>query len=56
MVPDKKALEDWAANHHLTGDFSSLCENLKAKKFILDELNKIGHKHQVCTFVSVGYC
>lgn len=49
VVPDQKALEDWAMNHNVTGDFKSLCENLKARKYILDELNSNGQKGQVCT-------
>lgn len=48
VVPERKALEDWAANHNLTDDFKSLCENPKARKYILDELNSTGQKHQVC--------
>ncbi|KAF5443997.1 hypothetical protein F2P56_036505 [Juglans regia] len=50
VVPDQKALEDWAVNHHVTGDFNSLCENLKARKHIVDELNNTGHKHQLRGF------
>lgn len=50
VVPDQKALEDWAQNHNVTGDFKSLCENLKARKYILDELNSNGQKRHVCTF------
>lgn len=42
VVPDRQALEDWAANHNETDDFKSLCKNLKARKYILDELNSIG--------------
>lgn len=49
-VPDQKALEDWAQNHNVTGDFKSLCENLKARKYILDELNSNGQKHRVSIF------
>lgn len=49
-VPDQKALEDWAQNHNVTGDFKSLCENLKARKYILDELNSNGQKHCVSIF------
>ncbi|KAF5204906.1 Long-chain-fatty-acid--coa ligase, partial [Thalictrum thalictroides] len=45
VVPDRKAIEDWAAAHNETGDFKSLCENPKAKKYILDELNSIGQKN-----------
>ena len=49
VVPEKKALEDWAEKNNVTGDFTSLCENAKARKFILDELNTTGQKHQVRT-------
>ncbi|KGN61759.1 long chain acyl-CoA synthetase 2 [Cucumis sativus] len=49
-VPDQKALEDWAQNHNMTGDFKSLCENLKARKYILDELNSNGQKHHLRGF------
>ncbi|XP_030525095.1 probable CoA ligase CCL6 [Rhodamnia argentea] len=50
VVPDRKALEDWAANHGVARDFQSLCQNLKAKKYVLDELNSTGHKHQLRGF------
>ncbi|KAK9942303.1 hypothetical protein M0R45_007976 [Rubus argutus] len=50
VVPDRKALEDWAAEHHLTDDYKSLCQNLKARKYILDELNCIGQKQQLQGF------
>jgi long-chain acyl-CoA synthetase len=47
VIPERQALEDWAAKHDLSDDFKSLCENLKARKYILDELNSVGQKHQV---------
>lgn len=48
VVPDKKALEDWAAANKLeTGDYASLCESLEARKYVLDELNRTGHQHKV---------
>ncbi|KAJ1440330.1 AMP-dependent synthetase/ligase [Sesbania bispinosa] len=50
VVPERKALEDWAKEHNLTDDFKSLCENLKARKYILDELNSTGQKHQLRGF------
>ncbi|KAM1348928.1 hypothetical protein PS2_003095 [Malus domestica] len=50
VVPDPKALEDWAAEHHLTDDFKSLCQNPKASKYILDELNSTGQKQQLRGF------
>ncbi|KAE8690744.1 RING/U-box superfamily protein [Hibiscus syriacus] len=46
IVPERKALEDWAMEHNEPIDFKSLCENPKAKKYILDELNNTGKKHQ----------
>uniref|UniRef100_A0A0R0J2S5 AMP-binding enzyme C-terminal domain-containing protein n=1 Tax=Glycine max TaxID=3847 RepID=A0A0R0J2S5_SOYBN len=46
VVPERKAIEDWAKEHNLTDDFKSLCNNLKARKHILDELNNTGQKHQ----------
>ena len=54
VVPDKKALEDWAEKHNVTGDFKSLCENLEARKYILDELNNTGQNHQVCWYILVS--
>ncbi|CAB4290305.1 unnamed protein product [Prunus armeniaca] len=50
VVPDRKALEDWAAEYNLTDDFKSLCQNLKARKYILDELNSVGQKQQLRGF------
>lgn len=46
VVPDRKALEDWAALNNEPGDFSLLCENPKARKYILDELNSTGQAHK----------
>ncbi|RZC02503.1 Long chain acyl-CoA synthetase 2, partial [Glycine soja] len=50
VVPERKAIEDWAKEHNLTDDFKSLCNNLKARKHILDELNNTGQKHQLRGF------
>ncbi|KAK7407748.1 hypothetical protein VNO78_09798 [Psophocarpus tetragonolobus] len=50
VVPERKAIEDWAQEHNVTHDFKSLCDNLKARKFILDELNSTGQKHQLRGF------
>lgn len=50
MVPERQALENWAVKHDLSDDFKSLCGNLKARKYILDELNITGQKHQVCKY------
>nr|GMD05072.1 long chain acyl-CoA synthetase 2 [Ipomoea batatas] len=50
VIPERKALEDWAQNNQETGDFVSLCKNHKARKYILDELNSTGKKHQLRGF------
>ncbi|KAF9618110.1 hypothetical protein IFM89_000069 [Coptis chinensis] len=50
VVPDRKALDDWAAAHHENGEFRSMCENPKARKYILDELNSTGQKQKIKGF------
>ncbi|XP_028127616.1 long chain acyl-CoA synthetase 2-like [Camellia sinensis] len=50
VVPDRKMLEEWVANNNESGDFKLLCENLKARKYILDELNSTGQKHKLRGF------
>ncbi|KAK1554572.1 hypothetical protein Q3G72_033626 [Acer saccharum] len=51
VVPDRKALEDWAVNNLQEAvDFKSLCENPKARKYILDELNSTGQKNELKGF------
>ncbi|CAA0830912.1 Long chain acyl-CoA synthetase 2 [Striga hermonthica] len=50
VVPEIKALEDWAANNQEKGDFQSLCGNTKAKKHILDELNNTAKRHDLRGF------
>lgn len=48
VVPERKALEDWAAHNQETGDFNTLCKSAKARKYFLEELNSTGQKHKVC--------
>ncbi|KAL1338926.1 hypothetical protein HN51_033516 [Arachis hypogaea] len=50
VVPERKALEDWALEHNLTADYKSLCDNLKARKYLLDNLNSTAQKHQLRGF------
>ncbi|XP_047941409.1 probable CoA ligase CCL6 [Salvia hispanica] len=50
VVPERKALEDWAANSEEKGDFTLLCNNPKARKYILDELNKTAKQHNLRGF------
>nr|AJQ20636.1 Long-Chain Acyl-CoA Synthetase [Salvia miltiorrhiza] len=50
VVPEAKALEDWAVNSGEKGDFMLLCNNPKARKYILDELNKTAKQHNLRGF------
>ena len=45
--PNKEALESWAAANGISGDFESLCQNQKAKEYILGELSRIGKDKKV---------
>ncbi|KAL8155633.1 hypothetical protein AgCh_000868 [Apium graveolens] len=38
---------DWAEANNLSGDFKSLCENGKARKYMLEELNSLGRKKKL---------
>ncbi|KAG4154937.1 hypothetical protein ERO13_D03G083000v2 [Gossypium hirsutum] len=48
--PNKEALESWAADNNVSGDFESLCKNPKAKEFILGELAKTGKEKKLKGF------
>jgi len=43
-------MECWAHAYDISGDFGSLCENPKAKDYILGELNRIGKEKKVILF------
>ena len=45
--PNQQALEQWAEENNISGDFVSLCENPAAKQYILGELTKIGKEKKV---------
>lgn len=47
MNPNKQALERWAEENGVTGDFNSLCENPRAKEYIIGELAKIAKEKKV---------
>ncbi|KAL2927530.1 Long chain acyl-CoA synthetase 2 [Bienertia sinuspersici] len=49
-VPERKALENWAADNHETGDFETLCKSAKARKYFQEELNSTGQKHKLRGF------
>ncbi|KAH7862682.1 hypothetical protein Vadar_008074 [Vaccinium darrowii] len=48
--PNKQALERWAEEKGVSGDFNSLCENPKAKEYILGELSRIGKEKKLKGF------
>ncbi|KAI8546208.1 hypothetical protein RHMOL_Rhmol07G0099400 [Rhododendron molle] len=48
--PNKYALERWAEEKGVTGDFNSLCENPKAKEYILGELSRVGKEKKLKGF------
>lgn len=53
--PNKETLEVWAEENEITGDFTSLCENHKAKEFVLGELTKIGKEKKVWDFLAHSF-
>ncbi|WOK91383.1 long chain acyl-CoA synthetase 4-like [Canna indica] len=48
--PNKQALEMWAEANGVSGNFTSLCENPKAREYILGELSKIGKEKKLKGF------
>ncbi|XP_059662215.1 long chain acyl-CoA synthetase 4-like [Cornus florida] len=48
--PNKQALEHWAEENGVPGDFNSLCENPKAKEHLLGELARIGKEKKLKGF------
>lgn len=45
--PNQHILEKWAAENGVSGDYNALCQNAKAKEFILGELVKMGKEKKV---------
>ncbi|KAG6484084.1 hypothetical protein ZIOFF_060878 [Zingiber officinale] len=50
VVPEKSLLEEWAKSNDVSGDFDQLCKHPKARKHIMEELNKTGQKYQLKGF------
>ncbi|KAJ7945044.1 Long chain acyl-CoA synthetase [Quillaja saponaria] len=48
--PNAQALERWAKENGVTGDFNSLCENSRAKDYILGELAKVAKEKKLKGF------
>lgn len=43
-VPERQALEEWAAANSKAGDFAELCADPKARSYVRDQLNQTGKK------------
>ena len=52
VTPSKQALERWAEENGISMDFNSLCEDSRAKGYILEELSKIGKEKKVLSNLS----
>lgn len=48
--PNKQAIERWAKENGVAGDYTSICENPKTNKYILGELAKIGKEKKLKGF------
>ncbi|CAO2819208.1 unnamed protein product [Amaranthus hypochondriacus] len=48
--PNRGALERWAQANEIDGDFDALCNNPKAKEYVLGELSKIGKEKKLKGF------
>ncbi|KAK3016062.1 hypothetical protein RJ639_007549 [Escallonia herrerae] len=48
--PNKQAVERWAEENGVSGDFDSLCENPKVKEYIIGQLAKIGKEKKLKGF------
>ncbi|CAN8308200.1 unnamed protein product [Cochlearia groenlandica] len=48
--PTQQTLEHWAAENGVSGDFNSICQNAKAKAFILGELVKTAKERKLKGF------
>ncbi|CAD5178226.1 unnamed protein product [Musa acuminata subsp. malaccensis] len=48
--PNQQALERWAEEKGVTGDFAALCENSKAKEYILEEITKVAKSKKLKGF------
>lgn len=45
--PNQQVLEHWAEQNGISGRLSELCENSRAKEYILSELTKIAKEKKV---------
>jgi long-chain acyl-CoA synthetase len=56
VVPEKQAIEDWAALNGMSGDYAEFCNDPKARRYIQDELNKTGKKLGVRHQYAAMFC
>lgn len=50
--PNKQAIEKWAEENGVPGDFNSLCENPKVKEYMLGEFAKLAKEKKVLSCVN----
>ncbi|KAL3818287.1 hypothetical protein ACJIZ3_004192 [Penstemon smallii] len=48
--PNQKAVEQWAEQNGISGDFNALCENVKVKEYFLGELSRIAKEKKLKGF------
>eukprot|EP00850_Spirogloea_muscicola_P001110 SM000004S14980 [mRNA] locus=s4:490198:504514:- [translate_table: standard] len=49
-VPNEANLKDWAKTNNVQGDYTAICSNPQAKKYVLDELTGAGKKGKLKGF------
>lgn len=50
VTPNEAALKRWAEENNVAGDIAAICENPRAKEYILGELSKIGKEKKLKGF------
>eukprot|EP00850_Spirogloea_muscicola_P001905 SM000007S20865 [mRNA] locus=s7:611829:626196:+ [translate_table: standard] len=53
-VPNEANLKEWAKTNNVEGDYTAICSNPQAKKYVLDELTGAGKKGKVLEVLVVG--
>ncbi|KAL2516702.1 Long chain acyl-CoA synthetase 4 [Abeliophyllum distichum] len=48
--PKKEAVEQWAAENVISGDFNALCENPQVREYILGQLTKVAKENKLKGF------
>lgn len=47
--PNAESLQHWGEMNRVSGDFNTLCEDTRARNYVLEELAKIGKDKKVCS-------